>query len=281
MVVAHATSRLKRDGLIDLPVSCWAIDTKLSADGWLDWIKNTSPAIGMDVNVFDNQAGFESYLDWVAEYGNPYTKTGHKRAYRRLKDDGFAALLRDNKKSWHDKILFLSGIRAAESDERSKYNPINRRGDSNAIFANPVFDWSDEEMLAYRIEYELPENPFYETVGGSGDCQCNWGRFITLARLKMYSPILADGNVRKLDETGLSHGYHWDGQPANQMQLLPDEEMCSPFLCDGCSRAKTPKPGMNKAKEFYYENQPLTAVRNLTKHAADKNGRQMIIDLGD
>lgn len=275
MVLAHAATRLKSDGKISLPISTWAIDTKLSADGWVDWIKSTSPQLGQAVNVYDNQAGFDEYFEWVSEYGNPYTNEMHKRAYRRLKDTAFSALLKMYKKSWTDKILFLSGIRAAESTKRASYDPINRRGKSNAIFANPLFDWSDEEMLTYRIEFELPENPFYETVGGSGDCQCNWGRFITLARLKMHSPDLAGGNVNRLDKVGLPHGYHWDGQPANQMQLLPDEEMCSPFLCDGCSRSKSPQPGLHKAQDYYYENQMSVPVRNLTMGASDRRDTQL------
>lgn len=266
MVLVHAVARLKRDGLIDLPVEVWAIDTKLSSDGWLDWIKSTSSSIGMNVNVYDNQAGFDEYLIWVARFGNPYTKEGHKRAYRRLKDTAFAALLKRQKTSWSDKILFLSGIRAAESPQRAKYKPINRRGKSNAIFANPLFDWTNDEMLAYRIENELPENPFYETVGGSGDCQCNWGRFITLERLKTYSPALAAGNVSLLDTAGSVYGYGWDGTPTMQMKLSVNDEMCSPFLCDECSRSKSHRRGLHKAEEFYYENH-TAQVRSLTANA--------------
>ena len=105
---------------------------------------------------------------------------------------------------------------------------------------------------------DLPINPFYETVGGSGDCQCNWGKFITLDKLRKYSPKLACGNVALIDKLSKeNHGYGWDGSAAGQMELLEDfedeGEMCSPFLCEGCSRSKSPKPGFQKASEAAYE----------------------------
>ncbi|MCP5016914.1 MAG: phosphoadenosine phosphosulfate reductase family protein [Ketobacter sp.] len=239
---------------IKTDVDIWAIDTKLSSDGWLDWVISTGGVLGGDVNVYDNEEGFNEYKGWVEAHGQPYTKLMHSRAYRRLKDTAFATLLKKYKKGWRDKVLFLSGIRADESPERSQYNPVNRRGKSNAIFANPIFYWTKQDIFNYRMAHELPINPFYETVGGSGDCQCNWGKFITLRKLKQHSPNLAAGNVARIDELSKRfHGYGWDMTPSNQCEMFEDfeddGEMTSPFLCSGCSRDKSPTPNRQAAEE--------------------------------
>lgn len=231
----------------NIPLMVYSIDTKLSADGWVDFVKIIANGFGWNHHVYDNQAGFDEYVKWVKAAGCPYSLEGHKRAYNRLKDRAFSAILKLHKgDDIHNKVLFVSGVRKYESKEREKLeNPINRRGSTNAIFCNPLFYWTDDEVFEYRMEHELPENPFYNTVGGSGDCQCNWGRFIPLRRLKKHSPNLASGNVAMVDKISRElHGYGWDGMPEGQTELpfLADEDdgIISPFLCTNCSRRKSP-----------------------------------------
>lgn len=246
----------------DVPLLTYAIDTKLGADGWLDWIRTVDSQYGWGLQIYDNQSGFEDYVEWVRQYGQPFSPPGHKIAYRYLKDRAIDAILRDYKTNRFDKILFLSGVRKYESREREKIeDPIHRKGSKtspmNAIFASPLFYWQDEDVLRYRIENELPTNPFYETVGGSGDCQCNWGYFINLRKLQKESPCLAGGNVATLDKVSMdNHGYGWDGRYRDQPELFDDYEddgeMTSPFLCAGCSRAKSPRPGKKTAEEEAY-----------------------------
>lgn len=246
----------------DVPLLTYAIDTKLSADGYLDWIKSVDAHYGWGLQIYDNQSGFEEYVDWVRRNGQPYSRKGHTYAYARLKDRAIEAMLRNLKQNYYDKILFLSGVRKYESAEREKLeDPIQRKGSKekpmNAIFANPLFYWRDEDVVRYRIEHELPANPFYETVGGSGDCQCNWGYFITLRKLQKESPELAAGNVAIVDEASMEHhGYGWDGRRRGQTELFEDYEddgeMTSPFLCAGCSRAKSPRPGKEAAEDATY-----------------------------
>lgn len=173
----------------------------------------------------------------------------------RLKDRSFDEALRQHKTKWSDKVLCLSGIRQAESAERQQYDePVQRRGRSNLIFANPILHWTDEDLYRFRIENDLPENPFYNTVGGSGDCQCNWGNFITLDRLKRFSPELAAGNVALVDQISKDrHGYGWDGENPNQVKMFDLDDLdygepTTPFLCSNCSRGK--RTEKMKAAEF-------------------------------
>jgi hypothetical protein len=151
------------------------------------------------------------------------------------------------KTSRHDKTLFATGRRRAESRERADIPEMESFPNNNKLFCSPILYWSNEECDWYRIEHGLPDNPFYDTVRGSGDCQCNWGRFITYRMLQKHSPQLAAGNVAEVDRISRkNHGYGWDGTPDGQMEMFEDEtgeaELTTPFLCQNCSRSKVRAP---------------------------------------
>ena len=224
----------------DVPVSTYAIDTNLSADGWTDYVRDVANELQFpDFDIYNNDHGFAEFVKWVTAHGCPRTRQAHTRCYARLKERAIMAILKKYKMQRSDKVLFLSGLRKYESAHRSKLTePVQRLGKSCAIFANPLFYWTDEDIAKYRITHDLPDNPFYSTVKGSGDCQCNWGNFITIGTLKKYSPSLASGNVGILDEISKKHhGYGWDGTNVAQLELFDTENLDTPFLCTSCSRS--------------------------------------------
>ncbi len=253
LVTTYLAHALRRE-----QIHVYSINTKMSADGWTDYITQVAAAYQWHFSIYDNQAGFEEWLQWVEINGCPIYTEGHKRTYNRLKGRAIEAILKARKGHYYDKVLFLSGIRKAESREREKLkHPINRMGkNSNAIFANPLFYWSNDDVTHYRMIHELPTNPFYEAVGGSGDCQCNWGNFITLPKLRQHAPILADGNVALVDKISRQHhGYGWDEEPGAKLfdfSTLDEGQFTAPFLCSNCSRTKSPAPGKTKAAEDVY-----------------------------
>jgi 3'-phosphoadenosine 5'-phosphosulfate sulfotransferase (PAPS reductase)/FAD synthetase len=69
-------------------------------------------------------------------------------------------------------VLFLSGIRRAESRRRAKREPINRLARTSAVFANPLIDWTGEQMRSYRTEHRIPESPAAALLHRSGECNC-------------------------------------------------------------------------------------------------------------
>lgn len=243
-ITTHVLHRLDTHGL---PIQVWAIDTQLSADGWREYVQRVAAGQGWNFQIYDNKKGFEQYKQVVTYHGQPYSRTGHTYAFQRLKERGFDAIHMMSKTARHDKTLFVSGTRRAESAARANADEINRVGTSNKIFAAPIVHWTNEECDYYRIEHNLPDNPFYDTVRGSGDCQCNWGRFITYRMLCKHSPELAAGNVAEIDRISRElHGYGWDGTPEGQTEMFEDHdgeaELTSPFLCQNCSRAKVRAP---------------------------------------
>lgn len=268
LVTAHIAHRV-----LDRPVYVYSIDTQVSSDGWREYVCSVADSFNWIHDIYDNKAGFNEFVELVREYGCPYTLEGHELVYNRLKDRAIDQMLRDHKsprpdkpKRWQnarfDKVLFLSGFRKYESKEREELtDPIQRKGSKekpmNAIFANPLFYWRDEDVIRYRLENDLPTNPFYETTGGSGDCNCGWGNFIKLWQLEDHSPKLAAGNIALVNQVSLEyHGYGWNGKPEDARPQLfteyKDKGRISPFLCAGCSRGKTPIPGRERAAEAVY-----------------------------
>lgn len=244
MITTHVLHRLDTHGL---PIQVWAIDTQLAADGWREYVQSVTDQFGWDFQIYDNKKGFRQFVESVRKKGCPRTRKMHTYVFQKLKERGIDAIHVRNKTRRSDKTLFVSGMRRAESNYRKNADEVSRIGKSNKIFAAPIVHWSNEQCGWYRIENNLPDNPFYDTVKGSGDCQCNWGRFITYRTLQKYSPELAAGNVAEIDKISRElHGYGWDGTPDAQTEMFVDfggeGELTSPFLCEGCSRLKTRVP---------------------------------------
>lgn len=245
MCATHLAHRLDTHGI---PMATWSIDTKLSADGWLDYVGSVAEELAFnDYHIYSNDKGFAQFCESVRLTGCPRNRQGHTFTYQKLKERAIDAVHMIYKQSTHDKTLFVSGMRRAESAYRANADEHSRVGKSNKVFVAPIVYWSNLDVARYRIENDLPDNPFYDTVKGSGDCQCNWGNFLTLGELQMRSPILAGGNVAIIDRLSRdNHGYGWDGTSEYQKSLFGDAELDTPFLCTNCSRVD----GKHKAAEF-------------------------------
>jgi 3'-phosphoadenosine 5'-phosphosulfate sulfotransferase (PAPS reductase)/FAD synthetase len=136
----------------------------------------------------------------------------HGRAYNRLKERQIMTLLRTSKVG-HPRtarVLFLSGIRRAESRRRSKREAINRLPGKSAVFANPLIDWTGEQMRAYRREHDLPESPAAALLHRSGECNC--GAFASAAEeramLKALYPEFFAG-IEALEREAEAAGVRW------------------------------------------------------------------------
>lgn len=253
-VTTHLLHTLDTHGL---PIKVAAIDTQLAADGWRQYVQNVADKQGWNFQSYSSEKAWQQFLIQIEKFGCPKSRKMHTNVFNLLKGRVIEAIhvamkeeLRLARPSLTKgevrgaKTLFVSGMRRAESAFRKEAAEMQRIGHSNRIFVAPIVHWSQEDCDLYRVENNLPDNPFYETVKGSGDCQCNWGDFITLDTLRRYSPNLADGNVALIDNLSRDlHGFGWDSRDVEaQPRLIPPEveaaKLTDPFLCQGCSRAK-------------------------------------------
>jgi 3'-phosphoadenosine 5'-phosphosulfate sulfotransferase (PAPS reductase)/FAD synthetase len=136
----------------------------------------------------------------------------HGRAYNRLKERQLMKLLRESKQghSRSARVLFLSGIRRAESQRRAKREPVNRLARTSAVFANPLIHWTGEQMRRYRVQHRIPESPAAALLHRSGECNC--GAFAKAgeerAMLKALYPEFF-GKIEALEAEAQAAGVRW------------------------------------------------------------------------
>lgn len=96
----------------------------------------------------------------------------HGRAYTRLKERQLEQLKRDLKRGHprNSRVLFLTGVRRAESARRAKRMHVTRIG--GTVFCNPLIDWTAVDMRRYRAEHALPESDVAALIHRSGECNC-------------------------------------------------------------------------------------------------------------
>jgi 3'-phosphoadenosine 5'-phosphosulfate sulfotransferase (PAPS reductase)/FAD synthetase len=97
---------------------------------------------------------------------------GHRKAYSRLKERRIEELVAETK-AGHSRsatVLFISGIRRAESRQRNAYEPLTER--YAAKLCNPLIDWTAPEMRRYRKENDVPESEVAALLHRSGECNC-------------------------------------------------------------------------------------------------------------
>lgn len=173
----------------------------------------------------------------------------HGRAYNRLKERQIMALLRESKAghSRRSRVLFLSGIRRAESRRRSRREAINRLAGKSAVFAAPLIDWTGGDMLRYRREHQIPESAASALLHRSGECQC--GAFANAeeerAMLKALYPGFFAG-IEQLEREAHEAGVRWcrwggydvDGNRAGEASREKPG-----LLCESCeARQHAPAP---------------------------------------
>lgn len=243
MVVAHLANRWSKRYCHSAQFLTVAVDTLISADGWRDYITTSAKAMELRrVEVWSNPS-LEDWKQRVRDYGFAYRESHHKAFFYYLKQRAFRMVLQHHKKHLHDRVLFLNGVRRAESHKRRNAPEISVSG--AGVYANPIVAWPDNVLHQYRIEHSLPINPFYDTFGNSGDCLCNWHTQISLAKLRQHAPNVA-AIIEPLDVEARprwKYGYgeepaEWRAQEAaGQLRLfefeLPDDV---PYLCAGCGK---------------------------------------------
>jgi 3'-phosphoadenosine 5'-phosphosulfate sulfotransferase (PAPS reductase)/FAD synthetase len=145
-----------------------------------------------------------------APYGFP-GKGQHGKAYARLKERRIEDALREAKRGRprRSAVLFLSGIRRAESARRRRREPLSERG--SAKFCAPLIDWTDAELAAYRERHALPLSDAAALMHRSGECNC--GAFAQAAdERRLLSSLWPDwwaGTIGTLEAEAESLGVRW------------------------------------------------------------------------
>lgn len=158
----------------------------------------------------------------------------HGRAYNRLKERLLETAKRDAK-AGHPRsarVAFLTGLRRAESSRRRGRRPINRK--RAAVFINPLIDWPDSAMRAYREQHALPESDVAALLHRSGECNC--GSFATAGERDMLRSLWPDwfeGRIASLEREAAEAGIvncRWGNRPSDAPPASSDDDV----LCSSC-----------------------------------------------
>ncbi len=161
----------------------------------------------------------------------------HGRAYIMLKERQIATLLRESKvgHSRRARVVFLSGVRRAESRCRANRGPISRAHRSSAVFVNPLLNWSSSDMARYRQAHRIPESDAAALLHRSGECNC--GAFASAERERaMLNALYPDffAEIEELEAEAEAIGLRWcrwggydrDGNRATQTAKQAPGPLC-------------------------------------------------------
>lgn len=145
-----------------------------------------------------------------APQGFPGPAGGHRAAYARLKERQIETIVRDAKvgRGRFERVAMLSGARRYESRRRSMSQGVEgwrRRGAQ--LWINPLNDWRDDEMVAYRRQHGVPISDATALLHRSGECNC--GAYMSAGELADVVEIYGDWHraiIRPLEEEAVEFG---------------------------------------------------------------------------
>lgn len=156
------------------------IDTGTAVPGVRDFVEHFALWIDKPITILESGDAYRSMVLGLHKknpppgwrpYGFP-GPAGHNRAYNQIKERQLRKL-RASLQEGHRRgagILMLSGIRRGESARRRSRPAVSRHG--SIVFCNPLIDWTDHEMRAYRLGHQVPESDVAALLHRSGECNC-------------------------------------------------------------------------------------------------------------
>lgn len=130
------------------------------------------------------------YDDIVIKNGFP-GPAAHRIMYAKLKQRQIRRAVREHKEKFSDKIMFISGVRLAESTRRMG-NVKEVHQDGAQIWVSPMLEFGDNDQARLMKEWAIPRNPVKDKLCMSGECLC--GAFAQkgeLAEIKIWYPQVA------------------------------------------------------------------------------------------
>lgn len=247
MVSSHLAAQWARRRGHSVRVMTLSADTRVGADGWAEFVRAAGRQLRLPQHSIRKTEKIEDWETRIRHKGFPYRRSQHAINFYYLKQCTFRTFMQECKKHWRDRIMFVDGVRRAESSERSSRAEHTRSGCE--VHVNPILYWQDEHVDVYRHTHEMPNNPFYDLIGNSGDCLCNWHTQYSVDLLRSYARD-AGRIIEPLHYACReTFGYGYGEEPRNgtfaegagvQMSLfdvLPGIDE-TPNLCSGCRKPK-------------------------------------------
>lgn len=213
----------------NISLKAMSIDTGIACDGWHAMVQSHCDALSIDLEIVKGKHAENWYIESAGNFGFGYTPATHTVYYRMLKQDAIQKHIRETKRHHHDRIVYITGVRRAESVRRSKTETEIRHG--CRVTLNAIAHWSDALKSEYLDRYcTWWRNTYYDVVGNSGDCQCNWTCANSLKDLEVYPKLhgIVSEAERRSIASGLNrYGVRLDEHTAmNAIDDMPVDSLC-------------------------------------------------------
>lgn len=170
-----------------------------------------------------------TYEDLVMQYGFP-GPAAHRYMYVWLKERALREVRREAQAGQKRRVMFITGVRAAESSRRMGHIELVKR-EGNVVWVAPIRDFEHQDIWEYRDEFELPRNEVVDILHMSGECLCGaFSKPKELEWLALWYPDVAN-RIRRLEQRAHEAGIkscHWGPQSSRRIREAPGP------LCSGC-----------------------------------------------
>lgn len=182
------------------------INTGIGIEKTREYVRKTCKDFNLELKEYC-ASGDNTYENLVTKYGFP-GPAQHYLMYQRLKERSLRVARNElnKKKSYKNRIIFISGKRRDESARRMS-SPDNGR-DGNIIWVSPMVNWTKADMEMYRkLNPDIPRNEVSDLIHMSGECLC--GAFAHKGEreeIKMFYPEVIEyieSLENKLEDLGL------------------------------------------------------------------------------
>jgi 3'-phosphoadenosine 5'-phosphosulfate sulfotransferase (PAPS reductase)/FAD synthetase len=196
------------------------IDTTVGIPANEEYVKSCATQFGWDLRIIRNEEhNGKSYWQWCRDEETFPMPQDHIWTYIHLKRNAIEQIVREEKKDRSDRVLFVTGVYADESDRRAGFHQIEKRRGAQ-VWVNPCFEWSEPEMASYRLDNDLPVNEVAAQLGKSGECMCGaYAHPGDLEAVRQICPQLAERLEALGDDISPSpaHQMQWD------MDKIPED----------------------------------------------------------
>jgi len=204
------------------------VDTGTALPGVRAHVETVCTDWGVPLTVWDAGDAYEKMvLNPLLGFPGPGQ---HPRAYQRLKERQLRRLVASKKTHVRDRVLFVSGVRRHESKRRASRPAVSREGAT--VWANPLTDWTDQQMSTYKRAYDLPQSDVSALMHSSGECGC--GAFAAPGEREMRCSLFPEWGRWLVDleqraEAAGVENCRWGERPGEPAEAGP--------MCSSCQMA--------------------------------------------
>jgi len=147
---------LREIGIPDSQVRNVAMDTGWEWSGWREYVEGTLAAVIGPVEIIGDGRGLAA----IAEHKGMFPSRLRRWCTELLKVKPFAVYIGKLQDEGHDPLVAV-GIRAAESEARSRFTEWEFQEAYDAECWRPILRWSERDVIDIHQRHGLAPNPLY------------------------------------------------------------------------------------------------------------------------